>query len=340
MNSTPFKNLLLLLLITITASCNPLYHTVNNVKKSTPLQPDYSSSESWAVFPGNYPALLNEFEQVENDQKADVFYIYPTLFSDKKIKDWNADIWDASIRKDIFQKAVKYQVSAWLNAGDLYVPFYRQAHYRVFLEEPSDESKRAWELAYEDVKNAFEYYLENHNQWKPIIIACHSQGSMHAKRLIKDFFDRQALQSQLVAAYLIGTRIFPDEFESIKPMEKPNAVGGFVSWNAYKMKKFPKNYGEWFKGGVTTNPISWDSQKSSQMNHHKGILNEDLEIYPMSLRVEVKDGVLWTSVPKIPGRFYLSLIRNYHFADINLFWRDIEENAKVRVKAWYQKNSG
>ncbi len=338
MNLSPFKNVLLLLFITSTASCNSLYQTVN-VKKSVPLKPDYASSASWAVLPGKYPALLDDFEQIQNDQKVDIFYIYPTLFSDKKIKDWNADIWDASIRKDIFQKAIKYQVSAWLNAGDLYVPFYRQAHYRIFLEEPSEESKRAWAIAYEDVKNAFEYYLKNHNKGKPIIIASHSQGSMHAKRLIKEFFDQQTLQNQLVAAYLIGTRIFPDEFESIKPMEKPNAVGGFVSWNAYKMKKLPKNYNEWFKGGVTTNPISWDSQKSSKMTNHKGILTEDLEIYPMSLRVEVIDGVLWTSVPKIPGRFFLSLIRNYHFADINLFWRDIEENAMARVEAWYQKNS-
>ena len=29
-------------------------------------------------------------------------------------------------------------------------------------------------------------------------------------------------------------------------------------------------------------------------------------------------------LPQIPGRFFLSLIQNYHFADINLFWKDIE----------------
>ena len=112
----------------------------------------------------------------------------------------------------------------------------------------------------EDVKNAFQYYLKHYNKGKPIIIASHSQGSMHAKRLIKEFFDQKPLKNQLVVAYLIGTRIFPNEFESIPPLESPNDVGGFVSWNAYKMDKFPKKYKKWYQGGVTTNPISWDTK--------------------------------------------------------------------------------
>jgi hypothetical protein len=64
-----------------------------------------------------------------------------------------------------------------------------------------------------------------------------------------------------------------------------------------------------------------------------------MNIYPKSLSVKVNDGILWTSLPDIPGRFLLSLIRNYHFADINLFWKDIELNAISRVDAWYQKKS-
>jgi hypothetical protein len=174
---------------------------------------------------------------------------------------------------------------------------------------------------------------------KPIIIASHSQGSMHAKRLIKEFFDQKPLQNQLVAAYLIGTRIYTEDFESIQPLENPNDVGGFVSWNAYKMDKRPKNYAKWYKGGVTTNPISWDMQTTSQLIDHKGVLSEDLTIYPKSLSVQVIDGLLWTTLPQIPGRFFLSLIENYHFADINLFWKDIESNAINRVEAWYQKKS-
>lgn len=319
--------------------CSSAYQTMKFDKKMVPVKPNYSESKSWAVLPGEYPDLLQNFKKLENNKKADVFYIYPTLLSDKRIKDWNANIWSPSIREDVQQFAVKNQGSAWLNAGDLYVPFYRQVHYRIFVKDYGASAASAWEIAYSDVKSAFQYYLKYYNKGKPIIIASHSQGSMHAKRLIKEFFDQKPLQEKLIAAYLIGTRIFPDEFESIQPMETSDAVGGFVSWNAYKINKLPKNYIDWYKGGVTTNPISWDLQKSSQLNEHKGILNKDMNIYPKSLRVEVNDGILWTSLPYVPRRFLLSLIHNYHFADINLFWKDIELNAITRVDAWYKKKS-
>ena len=105
------------------------------------------------------------------------------------------------------------------------------------------------------------------------------------------------------------------------------------------MDKFPKKYKNWYQGGVTTNPISWDTQTTSKIIDHRGVLSEDSKIYPKTLSVRVIDGLLWTTLPQIPGRFFLSLIENYHFADINLFWKDIEENAIVRVNAWYQKKS-
>ena len=327
----------LLLIILGSISCRTAYQNVAFKEKTVPLKPDYSESKSWAVLPGKYPRVLKGFEKIKRDQKADVFYIYPTLFSDKNVSDWNANIWTSSIRQDVFDTAVKYQASAWQNAGDLYVPFYRQAHYRIFVEPDNKMVRTAWEIAYEDVKNAFQYYLKHYNKGKPIIIASHSQGSMHAKRLIKEFFDSKPMRNQLVAAYLIGARVLPSEFNTIQPLEDPKATGGFISWNAYKMNKLPKNYNNWFQGGVTTNPITWDTQNTSKKSNHKGLLSKDLKLYPKSLNIELVDGILWTSLPEIPGRIFLSLIKNYHFADINLFWKDIEQNAIARVESWYQK---
>ena len=47
--------------------------------------------------------------------------------------------------------------------------------------------------------------------------------------------------------------------------------------------------------------------------------------------------MIWSTVPKIPKRFWLSFVKNYHFADINLFWKDIEKNAIDRLNAYQQK---
>ena len=330
------KNFFLLTLIFLASACKTSFKTALFTENNLPPTPNYSSNNSWAILPGHYPESLNISEDTIL-KKADVFYIYPTLLTDRKLVDWNADIWSEDVRNEVLQTAVKYQASAWSKAANLYVPFYRQAHYRIFFEPFKDQGIEAWNIAFKDVKRAFQYYLENFNKGKPIIIASHSQGSMHAKELIKIFFDNKPLKNQLVAAYLVGARILPNEFKTIQLMTKPGEYGGFVSWNSFKMGKIPKNYVEWYAGGVTTNPINWDNSKNSLKREHKGLLSKDLNIYPESLTVKVKDGLLLTSIPDIPGKLFLSFIKNYHFADINLFWKDIQLNAIQRLKAWNKK---
>tara|TARA_B100001029_G_scaffold21575_1_gene14474 strand:- start:5189 stop:6211 length:1023 start_codon:yes stop_codon:yes gene_type:complete len=337
-------NFYTLLFFFIFINCKTAYKTSAFDEDKIPAKPSYSKNESWAVLPGKYPKDLIQITGDYIEKQADVFYIYPTLFSDRKNPSLNADIFDKDFRNEIIQKAIKYQASAWVSSANLYAPFYRQAHYRIFSEPFSIVDLRnespgigAWNLAYEDLKNAFEYYLENYNNGKPIIIATHSQGTMHAIQLMKDYFDEKPLKEKLVAAYLIGIRILPNEFKSIKPMINPDDVGGFVSWNTYKMNNLPKE--KWFKGGVTTNPISWNTKNYSVYEEHKGLLFKDGKIYSNSLKVQVSDGILWSTVPKIPGRIFLSLVKNYHYADINLFWLDISKNSQKRVDQWYLLNN-
>ena len=129
-----------------------------------------------------------------------------------------------------------------------------------------------------------------------------------------------------------------DEFKYIPLLNKPEAVGGFVSWNTYKINHLPKSYEKWFKGGVVSNPISWDENIEGSSKLHLGVLASDKKIYPKSLSVSKIDGILWSTLPDIKNRFLLSFIRNYHFADINLFWKDIEENAVLRTNNWFKIN--
>lgn len=320
-------------------ACKPTYATASFEPSSLPQAPDYSKQESWAVLPGHYPKSLQSLIGAETDSSGvDVFYVYPTLFVDRKDAAWNADIFDASTQEQVLESAVKYQASAWGKAGSLFVPYYRQTHYRVFVAPYDKQGEGAWEISYQDIKDAFSYYLKHYNKGKGIIIAAHSQGTLHCKRLVKEFFDAKPLQNQLVAAYLVGARIMPDEFKTIKSLKAPAAIGGFVSWNTYKKNKLPANYDHWYKGGVTTNPILWDTSPTAPIEAHKGVLNRDLKVYPKSVSLEKTDGMLWSSLPKIPSRLLMSFIKNYHFADINLFWQDISENAQLRADAWLQKS--
>jgi hypothetical protein len=156
--------------------------------------------------------------------------------------------------------------------------------------------------------------------------------------LLKDFFDGTPLQERLVAAYIPGVKIQDKEFEQLKKMDTPLATGGYLSWNTYKRKNYPPTYEKWYKGATTTNPVSWDNASTTSFEQHLGVLNADGEIYPNALKLKVVDGLIWSSVPKIPKRFLLSFVKNYHFADINLFWKDIEKNSVDRVMEWQRNN--
>ena len=332
------SNVFLVMMITF-AACKAPYQNEPFSTSKVPTPPDYALADSWAVLPGAYPEALKNILGEVRPQSTDVFYVYPTLLSDRKDSSWNADIWADEIRENVLNSAVKYQASAWAAAANIYVPFYRQAHYRIFVEPFKSQGGPAWEIAYDDVKRAFQYYLDYYNQGKPIIIASHSQGSMHAKRLIEDFFDNKPLQKQLVAAYLVGTRIPQDTFKSIRPMVHPDAIGGFVSWNSYKQNKFPKAYETYFKNSVSTNPITWDTRDTTTYDEHKGVMYTDGQLYPQSLTIDRIDGLVWVSLPKIPKRFLLRFIKNYHYADINLFWADISANAQLRAARWHALNT-
>ena len=64
----------------------------------------------------------------------------------------------------------------------------------------------------------------------------------------------------------------------------------------------------------------------------------ELKVYPGKTKVKVIDGLIWATPPDIPGKLFLGIVKDYHFADINLFWKDISENSKIRVNKWLKMN--
>ncbi len=199
---------------------------------------DYSSAKNWAVLPEKYPDNLKNY-LVQNPQDSiDVFYVYPTLIVSKKDERWNVTIDDSIQRNKVLNTAVFFQASAWASAGNLYVPYYRQAHLRSY-SNLENGGKTALLLAYSDVKAAFDYYLKHYNHGRGIILAGHSQGSTHIASLLHDFFDGKSLQNQLVAAYIPGIGFDKNQFGTVSFMNQPNQTGGFVTWNTFK-KRFDK----------------------------------------------------------------------------------------------------
>jgi len=61
-------------------------------------------------------------------------------------------------------------------------------------------------------------------------------------------------------------------------------------------------------------------------------------MYREAVRIQITDGMVWSTNPKFPLRFFMSFMKNYHTADINLFWQDIKENSELRTKTWLENN--
>ena len=299
---------------------------------------NYSTISNWAVHPTKLPeVLLPYLQDTTNQSKADVFYVYPTLFLDKKDERWNIPIDDSAFRKKILDNAIRFQASAWVECGRMFVPYYRQAHIRSY-RNLENGGREALLFAYSDIKAAFQYYLDHFNNGKPIILAGHSQGSTHLTLLLKDFFDGKDLKNQLVAAYLPGIGLKKNEFGTIPLMTSPNQIGGFVSWNTFKRNINKEKFEMWYKGKAVVNPVTWNSDKVADRKKHKGFLFSNNKIYSQSFSTHVIDGAIWISTPHFPYRSMAWTMDDYHIGDINLFWEDVKLNSKQRLNEYLINN--
>jgi hypothetical protein len=62
-------------------------------------------------------------------------------------------------------------------------------------------------LQYDDVKDAWNYYLKNDNKGRGVVLVAHSQGSFILNRLIREEIDGKPIQSKMLSAILLGTVI-------------------------------------------------------------------------------------------------------------------------------------
>ena len=309
-----------------------------------PPAPNYALSDFWAALPARkdmadslpFPELVNR----QDKALADVFFLHPTTYT-KPIEgnlQWNAPADHPTINERTDGSTILYQASIFNGAGKVYAPRYRQAHIEAyFTKSDTVAAAAALNLAYQDVKAAFEYYLKHYNQGRPIIIASHSQGATHAIRLLKEQFDGQPLSKQLIVAYLVGMPVRKDTFQFIPPCRWPTEVGCFCSWQTYKKGYYP-DYQPPESPVVATNPILWTigNTYAPRTQNAGSILRNFNRLIPKASDAQVQDGLLWINKPKFPGSFLIMTPR-YHIVDLNLFYMDIRKNAIDRVSAYFSK---
>jgi len=296
---------------------------------------DYSKLDNWASHPSkkSYSDLIPK-DQLPAAEKlpVDIFFIYPTTFTRLNASEpWNASITDKELNDKTDKSTIQFQASAFNTVGTIYAPYYRQAHLRAYYSGDKESCQKALDFAYQDVKDAFQYYLDHYKKGRPFIIASHSQGTTHARRLMKELIDGKPLQHQLIAAYIVGLAIFKNEFNTIKPCENPDETGCFCSWRTFKEGTQPK-IKDVNNIVAETNPISWTTGLGKvPASQHKGsVLTDFNKTQRKCQTAQISHGVMWTNKPKFKGSF-LYVAHNYHIADYNLFYLDIKENARLRA---------
>ena len=210
--------LLCFLYISCTDKINPQILNIPFNKYAVALI-DYSKSENWAALPDKkdnadkVPSNGN-FVDAQRSSELDVFFIHPTTYlkTNKKNNQWNASVEYLSLNRLTEKTTILFQASVFNGSGKIYSPRYRQAHISSYFTKQKGIANAALDLAYEDINNSFQYYLDHYNNERPVIIASHSQGTTHYQQLLQLLVGsyqgylagwREGLPNTLLSRYLV-----------------------------------------------------------------------------------------------------------------------------------------
>lgn len=191
--------------------------------QEAPPKNDYSKVETWLCRPdktdGNACRYdlsttvirANGKETLERHRpnpKApiDCFYVYPTVSVDPGVV--------SDMKPGLEEQNVVKQQFARLGAKcRLYAPLYRQVTLTALRAGIAGKPLPGWSdpkvrgVGYEDVVDAWNYYLAHYNHGRGVVLVGHSQGSGVLTNLIKNEIDGKPVQKKLVSAILMGTRL-------------------------------------------------------------------------------------------------------------------------------------
>ena len=190
---------------------------------------DYSDPKSWLCRPGAKGdacdidetttvvaadgKLTKETWKADPNAPIDCFYVYPTVSTDPgDYSDMNPDPAETNV--------VKQQFGRFASVCKPYAPMYRQitlVGLRKALAPNAPPPAFDKGVQYNDVRDAWNYYLQHDNKGRGVVLVAHSQGSFILLDLIKKEVDGKPIQSKLVSAILMGT---------VVPVPKGKDVGG------------------------------------------------------------------------------------------------------------------
>ena len=318
-----------------------------------PEAPDYSQAKSWL----SQPDL--SVDPYTLDVKGDVFVAVPSVYRGGKHYVLPSD--DLVRKSKLERIMLPNYVTPYGDAGRLFAPFYRQASLYSYMATREDV-RLAQDFAYQDVKRAFEVFLEQNPPERPIVLVGHNQGAAHVLRLLIEVVaPDEALRRKLAVAYVIDYPVPVDLFDgplsSLKLCEGETDTGCVAAFGAVQpnedaiAERFRNRLlvhdGQRF-GSVQgrelacLNPLTWqrDTTYAPERLHRGGVAAEGLEPdirpapQPNQVGAQCVDGVLRVDRPHSRSlRRPWQIGAKFRTLPSNLFYEDLRQNAVARVDA-------
>ena len=315
--------------------------------------PDFAQAKNWLArpdWPTDAARWAPEGYSAAPKPGVAVFYVLPTGVFDRNR--WNLAPVDAESDKrlDIF---LRTQASAFNGVAAIWAPRYRQATFGAFLTD-KPAAARAIDLAYGDVLAAFDIFLAAQPKDRPIILAGHSQGSLHLLRLLKERVAGTPLAKRIVAVYAIG---WPVSLTADMPAlglpacASPDQTGCILSWQSFARPADYSMVRETFDKGMglagvprrgtqilCSNPLAGVAiGKPEPLSANLGSLLPNADFTGGTLIAKgigaqcLASGILDIGDSLGGYREYVLPGNNFHVYDYALFWANVRADAERRA---------
>ena len=131
----------------------------------------------------------------------DCFYVYPTVSLDPG---GNSDMIAGNEERNV----IRAQFARFGSQCRTFAPLYRQFTLTALRANTAGKPIAAdRSMGYNDVLDAWNYYLKNDNNGRGVVLIGHSQGSGVLSQLIRNEIDGKPIQSRIISALLLGSNI-------------------------------------------------------------------------------------------------------------------------------------
>ncbi|HEY7287195.1 MAG TPA: MFS transporter [Vicinamibacterales bacterium] len=239
--------------ISVLAMAAALATAAPALAQATAAKNDYSDPKTWLCRPGLTGSadacavdlnttivkadgsLAREAFKPASNPAIDCFYVYPTVSMDPG---GNSDMNPGPEETGV----VRQQFARFASQCRVFAPMYRQFTLTALRAAATGTAIQADRtLGYNDVRDAWNYYLQHDNNGRGVVLVGHSQGSGVLTQLIREEIDGKPVQSRLVSALLMGTNLAVPKgkdvggaFKSIPVCRSASQTGCVIAYVSFR----------------------------------------------------------------------------------------------------------